>query len=500
MSPFAFVKQPLLWLQLVSKHRGTHLQAPNFAYALTARRFSALKRPMSPPLDLSCIRHMINAAEPVMEKDLVAFKEAFGPLGLPDGVVFPTYGLAEHTVLVCSGGTQRLRVDKKALEVEGMVKVISPGGSSLATDDGAADLAASGGGVEAETSVIIGCGYPARSREGIAPVEVVIVAADAVGGDSDGGDADAKGNLQHLGEGKVGEIWVHSPSKACGYWGNEEKSIEDFGATLANEPGKTYLRTGDLGFLHAGELFICGRLKDLIIVRGRNHYPQDIERCVESTTKKLRPGRSAAFAVRKTNCRSYDTRNKCNQSRQEGIRRQAHPLPASGNLPLTSPICACSSSRHRGQITAGNTEQIVVVAELRENETKAECAKIVDGMRSACAKDQGAQLGTIYLCKDRTVPITTSGKIARRWCKRSFDNDSFQTIFRSHLEVSEDGGGDAAEAAGGEDDAGPDYEQVHHEELDDKELREALVRDIAHIAKYDFEVRDGEREDLQKEP
>ena len=275
MSPFAFVKQPLLWLQLVSKHRGTHLQAPNFAYALTARRFRALKKPLTPPLDLSCIRHMINAAEPVMEKDLLAFKDAFSPLGLRDGVVFPTYGLAEHTVLVCSGGTQRLRVDKRALEVDAAVKVVSPDGS-LAKDGAAAADLATGGGDDVESTVIIGCGYPHRSRDGIASVEVVIVAADAVGAIEDA-KSDEAAEVKHLGEDKVGEIWVHSPSKACGYWGNEEKSAEDFGATLTKDAGKSYLRTGDLGFLHAEELFICGRLKDLIIIRGRNHYPQDIE-------------------------------------------------------------------------------------------------------------------------------------------------------------------------------------------------------------------------------
>lgn len=300
MSPYAFVKQPLLWLQLVSKYRGTHLQAPNFAYALTARRFRSLKKPLSPPLDLSCIRHMINAAEPVMEKDLRAFYDSFRPSGLNDGVVFPTYGLAEHTVLVCSGGAQTLRVDKKALEIDGNVQLVEAKESpALAKEtSAAADLA---GGAESSdavarvddsTATIVGCGYPFRKRVDIAPVEVVIVAVEAVGSDAGGSQ-----ELKHLGEDKVGEIWIHSPSKACGYWGNPEKSEEDFGATLAADPEKKYLRTGDLGFLHAEELFICGRLKDLIIIRGRNHYPQDIERCVESTTNQLRPGRSAAFPV-----------------------------------------------------------------------------------------------------------------------------------------------------------------------------------------------------------
>lgn len=96
-----------------------------------------------------------------------------------------------------------------------------------------------------------------------------------------------------LEEDMVGEVWLDSPSKTVGYWG---KSRDDFTATLPGVEGE-YLRTGDLGFMHNGELFICGRLKDLIIVRGRNHYPQDIERCVEGISEKMRPGRSAAFGV-----------------------------------------------------------------------------------------------------------------------------------------------------------------------------------------------------------
>ena len=134
----------------------------------------------------------------------------------------------------------------------------------------------------------------------------------------------------------------------------------------------------------------------------------------------------------------------------------------------------------------GSTEHIAVVSELRENESKAECAKIVETMRAACAKEQGAQLGVVYLCKDRTVPITTSGKIARRWCKRSYDNDSFQTIFRWVQENADDRGTEDQPDAENED--GDKYEPVDCDALGDDELLETLVQDIGLMANYEAEV------------
>lgn len=143
LSPFAFLKRPLLWLETVSKYKATHLQAPHFGYALATRRYRSLAT--KPALNLASIRHMINAAEPISGSDLDAFTATFEPLGLPRGVVFPTYGLAEHTVFVCSGGTQRLRLDKLALEAESRVveRDSAEQGSELVAD-------------------IVGCGFPGR--------------------------------------------------------------------------------------------------------------------------------------------------------------------------------------------------------------------------------------------------------------------------------------------------------------------------------------------------
>lgn len=291
MSPLTFLQRPMIWIEAISKYRGTHIQAPNFAYKLTARKFlphlyttsTSLETPSSSNsnvnvLNLSCIRHMINAAEPVDEKSIGVFLDAFRPFDLDRNTMFPTYGLAEHTVFVCSGGKQILTVRKQDLEMDGDVVV----------ENGIEEN-------DRETTTIttiVGCGYPSNQN-----IDVRIV--DNV-------------TTEELKEDKVGEIWVRSQSKAAGYFNKTAESEETFLAKLSHsitsknkntndEKVDTnsigYLRTGDLGFFHNSELFICGRLKDLIIVGGRNHYPQDIEATAEEITDKLRPGCSAAFTV-----------------------------------------------------------------------------------------------------------------------------------------------------------------------------------------------------------
>jgi len=300
MSPLTYLQRPAMWIEAISKYRGTHLQAPNFAFQLTARKFKESthrkdnRNDDSPIIDLSCVRHIINAAEPVTEDSIESFCSVFCPLGLDRNVIYPTYGLAEHTVFVCSGGKQRLTVSKKALEVDGVVKIMA---SSSDKDTYTTHTA--------ETSRLIGCGYPANQN-----VNVQIVHTET---------------FQALGEDLVGEIWIQSESKAAGYYRMPFETRRDFCAMIGNVPeeeeenvettrddfvdndnkprsatidtSQGYLRTGDLGFLHNGELFICGRIKDLIIVGGRNYYPQDIEATAEASDTRFRPGCSAAFTV-----------------------------------------------------------------------------------------------------------------------------------------------------------------------------------------------------------
>eukprot|EP00536_Pseudo-nitzschia_multiseries_P014630 jgi/Psemu1/262284/estExt_Genewise1Plus.C_7430001 len=356
MSPLSFLQRPMLWIEAVSKYGGTHLQAPNFAFKLTARKFRASDY-VNKPLRLGSLRHIINAAEPVDKESMDVFSAAFRPFGLPDNVIFPTYGLAEHTVFVCSGGKQHLTVKKEPLEAEGIVCVVNANddekgeGATPASDEG-------------PVSYLVGCGFPHRQK-----VDVRIV------------DRESRTELS---EGTVGEIWVRSPSKASGYFGNEQATLEDFGATLASNPLDEYLRTGDLGFFYRTELFICGRLKDLIIVAGRNYYPQDIEATAEATSDELRPGCSAAFTI---------------------------------------------------DVSHGGGEEVALVMELRTvpgsaAKIKELCDPLADAVKAAIHREHSLGISEVLFLKTKTVPKTSSGKIARSWCRKGFLAGTLQTVYR----------------------------------------------------------------------
>lgn len=233
--------------------------------------------------DLSSVQHMINAAEPVDYEAIMNFYDIFTQFGLPPNVVIPTYGLAEHTVFVCSGGLQALTVSKAALE-KGLIEIINEEELIFEKSKLTPEINAE------EHHKIVGCGFPFRGED----VKVVIV------------NSESGTELPPL---VVGEVWVNSPSKAFGYWGKPELSKHDFSATIQSsstaeseqkvDTNGEFLRTGDLGFLYKGELFICGRIKDLIIIGGSNHYPQDIEHSIEQqAVNYLRAGCSAAFSLR----------------------------------------------------------------------------------------------------------------------------------------------------------------------------------------------------------
>lgn len=222
---------------------------------------------------------MINAAEPVDGSVVINFHEMFSQYGLKPDVLKPTYGLAEHTVFVCSDGNQILTITKDSLE-QGKIQILS---ESTITELAISKHHIKPSDVNSTSHDIVGCGYPDRGDG----VYVVIV------------DPESKSVLPPR---QVGEIWVESSSKAQGYWGLPDLTKEDFQATLSADSAidsRKFLRTGDLGFYHNDELFICGRIKDLIIVRGSNHYPQDIERTAEHASSNIRPGCSAAFAIKR---------------------------------------------------------------------------------------------------------------------------------------------------------------------------------------------------------
>ncbi|WP_147472453.1 AMP-binding protein, partial [Pseudomonas coronafaciens] len=247
MAPACFLARPLRWLEAISEYGGTISGGPDFAYQLCSARVSdsALER-----LDLSRWRVAYSGSEPIREDSLRAFAEKFASCGFTPDSFMASYGLAEATLYVAGGkrgkGIPSLRLNAQALARN----VVEPG--------------------EGQPVMSCGTGQPGHG----------VLIADPV-------------SLQVLGENQVGEVWASGPSIAHGYWRNPEATARAF----VQHAGQTWLRTGDLGFQRHGELYITGRLKDMLIVRGHNLYPQDIEKLIERDVDVVRKGRVAAFAV-----------------------------------------------------------------------------------------------------------------------------------------------------------------------------------------------------------
>ncbi|WP_283776236.1 non-ribosomal peptide synthetase [Pseudomonas syringae] len=247
MAPAYFLARPLRWLEAISEYGGTISGGPDFAYQLCSARVSdsALER-----LDLSRWRVAYSGSEPIREDSLRAFAEKFASCGFTPDSFMASYGLAEATLYVAGGkrgkGIPSLRLNAQALARN----VVEPG--------------------DGQPVMSCGTGQPGHG----------VLIADPV-------------SLQVLGENQVGEVWASGPSIAHGYWRNPEATAKAF----VQHAGQTWLRTGDLGFQRHGELYITGRLKDMLIVRGHNLYPQDIEKLIERDVDVVRKGRVAAFAV-----------------------------------------------------------------------------------------------------------------------------------------------------------------------------------------------------------
>ncbi|WP_026402891.1 fatty acyl-AMP ligase [Actinomadura rifamycini] len=258
--PVSFIMNPLRWMELIAARPGKNVYTagPNFAYEYVAT--SATPEKLE-GLDLSGLTTCLNGAEPIRTSTLSMFAEALAPAGLRPGAQAPGYGLAEATVFVTAAADdappQTIAVDREALT-----------GGELRLGDPDSD----------RTSTLVSCGRPSGQL-------VAIV------------DPDAR---REQPDGRVGEIWVHGPNTAPGYWRNSERSQDTFGGELA-EPGELpagpWMKTGDYGVVHEGELYVTGRIKDLIIVDGRNHYPQDIEVTTQEAHPAVRPDHVAAFAL-----------------------------------------------------------------------------------------------------------------------------------------------------------------------------------------------------------
>lgn len=255
-SPAAFVQRPALWLELITKHKATHTAAPNFAFDLCVGSIPDEQLSM---FDLSSLVAVANGAEPVRSKSLTEFAARFKNAGFHYSMFCPAYGLAEATLKVTSVPW-------------------------------------------AESARIVG--FDARKlAEGIATPSNVdsvsnidLVSNGRTVGDTHVQIVDPVTNLA-LGEERIGEIWINSPCNAKGYWNNSLATRATFCGKITNGTSNMYLRTGDLGFFYDEELFIAGRIKDVIIVRGANHYPQDIEATAEAACSDIRPGHIAAFSI-----------------------------------------------------------------------------------------------------------------------------------------------------------------------------------------------------------
>lgn len=256
MSPLDFLKRPSAWLRLISDVRATHTPVPNFALELCLREDKLPTSELN-GIDLSSLESIVVGAEPLRASTFARFRQRFAPYGLEPNALTGAYGMAENTLIVSLRGRQTLALNKRALERNlARVEKAQPENSNQAP--------------------VVSCGKPIDGNV------VRIVDPETA---------------QALGEGRVGEVWLDGPSKGGGYWNRPDVTAEAFGARIAGDTEHSYLRTGDLGFLYEGELFVCGRSKDLIIVRGVNCYPSDIEGIVERSAPQVRGGCVAAFAV-----------------------------------------------------------------------------------------------------------------------------------------------------------------------------------------------------------
>jgi acyl-CoA synthetase (AMP-forming)/AMP-acid ligase II len=322
-----FLERPRRWLEAISRHRGTVSGAPDFAYRLCIQRGDA---PEAAPLDLSSWRLAFSGAEPVRAQTLRAFADRFHAAGFDPAALYACYGLAEASLLVASNGR----------------------GTGVKTSRFAAqELTQNRAVPDADGPELVSCGKAWPDHE--------FLIADPVSGAA-------------LGAGEVGEILVHGPSIAQGYYQNPEASER----TFVRRGERSWLRTGDLGFVHQEELFVTGRLKDMIIVRGQNLYPQDIERAVEEQNEVVRKGRVIAFGL-----------------------------------------------EHAGQ------ESLAVAAEISPRmrklvDVQSVCAAVLEQVAQA----SGVAPALVVLLDAGTIPLTSSGKLQRSACKQAWQTRTLQVI------------------------------------------------------------------------
>jgi acyl-CoA synthetase (AMP-forming)/AMP-acid ligase II/tetratricopeptide (TPR) repeat protein/thioesterase domain-containing protein/acyl carrier protein len=340
LSPITFIGQPLRWLEAISRYQATHGGSPNFGYELCIRKTTPEQRQN---LDLSHWRVAYNGAEPICSDTLKRFTEAFSPCGFSHRSFYPCYGLAESTLMV-SGGV----VNAEPVEYSVKTAALEKHRSISATPS------------TKNVTHLVGCG------QAILDTQIVIV---------------DKKKQTRCDSDRIGEIWVSSPSVALGYWRRPHVTQQTFQAYLADTGEGPFLRTGDLGFLRDGELFVTGRSKDLLILGGRNYYPQDLERAAQGSHPALRSNCGAAFTV-----------------------------------------------------TRDGEERLVMVHELERSFLRAaNLEEIARSISASISEQYELIIDTIVFLKTGSIPKTSSGKIQRRQCRSQFLDETLDVVFSSTL-------------------------------------------------------------------
>lgn len=347
MPPQSFLQRPVRWLQAISHYRAAVSGGPNFAYELCLRRITPEQRET---LDLSSWYAAYNGAEPVRADTLKRFAATFAPCGFRPRFFYPCYGLAEATLIV-SGGLLHdepvlCTAEVAALERNRVVETSDP---------------------QRNVRTLVGSGRAMRD------LRIVIVNPES---------------LTACASGEVGEIWVSGPTIAHGYWKRAEETEDTFQACLADTGEGPFLRTGDLGFLRDGELFVTGRLKDLIIIDGRNVYPQDIELTVEQSHPAMRPGGCAAFSV------------DCNEERLI--------------------VAAEVERRYQAGVQDGQNGHCGEPRSRQDGRPSLDVDTVVRAIRRAVAQEHDVRAHAVVLVRAGSIPRTPSGKVQRRVCRASF--------------------------------------------------------------------------------
>jgi acyl-CoA synthetase (AMP-forming)/AMP-acid ligase II len=367
MEPVVFLQSPVRWLQAISRYGATHSGGPDFAYELCYRK---IRDEQKEQLDLSNWQMAFNGSEPVRHEVMENFARAFAGCGFNPSIICPGYGLAEATLKVTG---VRKKDHYKLIRVKNSVLQMNK--VALASE------------LDPDSLTIVGCGQTEIDTE----IKIVNL-----------------NTLRECSADEVGEIWVTGKTVAQGYWSNPEQTEATFQAHLADTQEPYFLRTGDLGFMRDGELFVTGRLKDTIIIRGKNHYPQDLEMTVENSHEAIVFHHCAAFTLKIDNKEQLIIVSEV--ERRYRIRQQK------------------STTELEGQERRQEEVEQFFAPDLTN---KPVFQEIVSSIRENVAKNHGLQVDRVVLIRFGTIPKTSSGKIQRHACQNAFLARTLNIIYES---------------------------------------------------------------------